>query len=536
MAEAWRKIMDGPPAATLFLDPVESATFGGGTECGAHSPLPECHMPPESEADAGAKILHEQLLVQQVRQWLDTGYRVVALGKSGNEAGRVSAWLEEHGLGGAVMIGVSPAPHGVIMPRERLVILTENEVFFHILRRRSLSLERQPDRRQLASEIETGNLAELDVGDYAVHATHGIGIFKGIVEADSSGGAHEAMELEFDEGVTVHVPIWQAHLVSRYIGSHKSVPKLSRVGGRRWAGVKAEAARSARELAAELLRIQAMRAASPGHAFPLKEKEQRDFEESFPFPETPDQLRAAAEIKRDLAAEKPMDRLVCGDVGYGKTEVAIRAAFMAVMDGRQVAVLVPTTVLAQQHYYTFRERFAEYPVIIEMLSRFRSPGEQREILGKLAEGKVDIIIGTHRLIQGDVRFASLGLVIIDEEQRFGVTHKERLKSLRATVDVLTMTATPIPRTLHMAMAGLRDLSTIMTAPSQRLPCKPSSASMTRRSSPTAYSARSSGAGRSTTCTTASKASRPAASAWPRLSQAPCSRSPTDRWPTTSWST
>ncbi len=465
--EAWGGILNGPPRAVRLLDPVESAEDGGG-DCGVHSPLPEGRGLLDGDADSGARILHEQILLQQISQWLDTGYVVAALGKSEAEAERLGAWLKERNLVDKVDLDVSPAPHGLVLPRERLALLTENEIFFHILRRRRLAVDRPPAPPPTPT-IESASRAELHVGDYAVHVSHGIGIFKGIVETESSAGIREALELEFDDEVTVHVPIWQAHLVSRYIGSGRLAPKLSKVGGKRWSGVKAEAARSARDLAAEMLRIQAMRAASPGHAFPLKEKEQRDFDESFPFPETPDQLKAAAEIKRDLALGKPMDRLICGDVGYGKTEVAIRAAFMAVMDGRQVAVLVPTTILAQQHFYTFQERFAEYPFIVEMLSRFRTPGEQRDILARLADGKIDVIIGTHRLVQGDVRFASLGLVIIDEEQRFGVSHKEKLKRLRATVDVLTMTATPIPRTLYMAMAGIRDLSTIMTAPSQRLP-------------------------------------------------------------------
>ena len=265
------------------------------------------------------------------------------------------------------------------------------------------------------------------------------------------------------------VPIWQAQCVTRYIGSQKGAVKLSKIGTARWNRIKSEAADSVRNLALDMLRMHAIRCKAGGTAFPNDDLAQHLFEKSFPYTETADQLRAAEEIKKDMESPRPMDRLLCGDVGYGKTEVAMRAVFKCVMSGRQAAILVPTTVLAQQHYYNFLERFAEYPVIIETLSRFRSKSEQREIIAKLKAGSVDIVIGTHRLLQQDVDFRDLGLIVVDEEQRFGVAHKEKLKKLRATVDVLTMTATPIPRTLYFSMSGMRDLSTIMSAPVQRLP-------------------------------------------------------------------
>jgi len=257
-------------------------------------------------------------------------------------------------------------------------------------------------------------------------------------------------------------------MVSRYIGSQATVT-LHKIGGRKWVTAKIEAVKAVRDFAADMLRFQAVRNSTEGTVFPEDDLEQRVFEDAFPYEDTVDQKRAVIEIKADMHKSRPMDRLLCGDVGYGKTEVAIRVAFKAVMAGYQVAILVPTTVLAQQHYYSFTERFAQYPIVIEMLSRFRSPVEQKQIIEKMRSGGIDIIIGTHRLIQEDVGFAKLGLVIIDEEQRFGVKHKERLKHFRTAVDVLTMSATPIPRTLYMAMTGARDLSTIMTAPGLRLP-------------------------------------------------------------------
>ena len=286
---------------------------------------------------------------------------------------------------------------------------------------------------------------------------------------ESGDGIREVISLEFDDKVTLHVPLQESHLISRYVGLTKAKPQLGRVGSGRWEKARQSAERSTLDLAAELLRIQAQREAQPGHAFAPDNVWMREFEAAFPFTETRDQAKAIGDLKADMERTRPMDRLLCGDVGFGKTEVAIRGAFKAVMGGRQVAVLVPTTVLAQQHLNTFRERMAGYPVAVEMLSRFRTRKEQDGILAALAEGKIDILIGTHRLIQEDVKFKELGLVIIDEEQRFGVKHKEVFKRWRAHVDMLSMSATPIPRTLYLALTGARDLSTIETAPANRLP-------------------------------------------------------------------
>ena len=265
------------------------------------------------------------------------------------------------------------------------------------------------------------------------------------------------------------MPVTEAHLVSKYVGAGKAHPPLNTLGGTRWRKAKEQAERAVRDVAAELLQIQAVRESQSGHAFKPDLPWQREFESAFIFEETPDQWRAIQETKSDMERPKPMDRLICGDVGFGKTEVAIRAAFKAVMDGKQVAVLVPTTVLAQQHFNTFRERMADYPIRIELLSRFRTRRQQQRVVKDLAAGGVDIVIGTHRLLQDDIAFKDLGLVVIDEEQRFGVLHKEKFKRLRTLVDVLTLSATPIPRTLYLALTGARDMSTIQTPPHDRLP-------------------------------------------------------------------
>jgi transcription-repair coupling factor (superfamily II helicase) len=272
-----------------------------------------------------------------------------------------------------------------------------------------------------------------------------------------------------DEPPKLYVPVTEAHLVGKYVGAGKAHPPLNTLGGTRWHKAKEQTERAVRDVAAELLRIQAARETQPGHAFKPDAPWQREFESAFIYEETPDQVTAIADTKTDMERAKPMDRLICGDVGFGKTEVAIRAAFKAVMDGKQVAILVPTTVLAQQHFNVFRERMADYPVRIELLSRFRTRREQQRVVKDLANGSVDIVIGTHRLIQCDIAFKELGLVVIDEEQRFGVLHKEKFKRLRTMVDVLTLSATPIPRTLYLALTGARDMSTIQTPPHDRLP-------------------------------------------------------------------
>jgi transcription-repair coupling factor (superfamily II helicase) len=316
-------------------------------------------------------------------------------------------------------------------------------------------------------------LAEVKAGDYVVHQEHGIGRFEGLVRMNMTGVEREYLLIHYAGTDKLYIPTDQLDRVTRYIGMGESVPALSKLGTSEWTRAKSRVKENVQEIARELLRLYSIRETAKGHAFPPDTEQPwlQELEDAFPYEETPDQARSIEEVKNDMERPRPMDRLVCGDVGYGKTEVALRAAFKAVLDQHQVAILVPTTVLALQHYNTFRERLKAYPVRIELLSRFRSDKEQKQVLEDLALGKVDIVIGTHRLLQKDVVFLNLGLLIVDEEQRFGVVHKERLKQMRAEVDVLTMTATPIPRTLHMSLVNLRDMSVIETPPQERLPIR-----------------------------------------------------------------
>ncbi len=331
---------------------------------------------------------------------------------------------------------------------------------------------RRPEPRQRprpVAESPEAAYADLQAGDYVVHVDHGIGIFIGLVNRTIDGIEREYLCIEYADQAQLYVPVHQADRITRYIGSDGRTPALSHLGSSEWRTTKSHVKEAVQEVAEDLLDLYARRKIIRGHAFSKDSHWQQELEASFPYVETADQLRVLAEVKRDMEMDRPMDRLICGDVGYGKTEVALRAAFKAVVDGKQVAMLVPTTVLAQQHYQTFCQRLAAFPVEVEMLSRFRTPQEQRDILERMERGAVDIVIGTHRLLSSDVRFKDLGLLIIDEEQRFGVTHKEALKKMRTEVDVLTLTATPIPRTLYMTLTGVRDISTINTPPEERLP-------------------------------------------------------------------
>ncbi len=373
---------------------------------------------------------------------------------------------------------------GFLCDEARLVVVTDAEVFgrYRVQRPRRL---KSPHAAAMRSALEI-DFADLEEGDLVVHLQHGIGRYLGLKSLPATVGREkpgigtprseiECLAIEYaprepgNEPPKLYVPVSEAHLISKYVGAGKARPPLNMLGGTRWAKAKEQAECAVRDVAAELLQIQAARESQPGHAFKPDAPWQREFESAFIFEETPDQFKAIGETKADMERPKPMDRLICGDVGFGKTEVAIRAAFKAVMDGRQVAVLVPTTVLAQQHFNTFRERMADYPIRIELLSRFRTRRAQQRVVSDLAAGSVDIVIGTHRLIQSDIVFKDLGLVVIDEEQRFGVLHKEKFKRLRTLVDVLTLSATPIPRTLYLALTGARDMSTIQTPPHDRLP-------------------------------------------------------------------
>ncbi len=345
---------------------------------------------------------------------------------------------------------------------ESLHLLTDGEIFGW----------RRPETRRRArpaAEAPEAGYSDLQAGDYVVHVDHGIGRYLGLVRRTIDGVEREYLCVEYADEAQLFVPIHQADRLTRYVGPDNRTPTLSRLGSQEWKSAKSHVKEAVKEVAEELLDLYARRSVVEGYPFGEDNAWQQELEASFPYIETDDQMRVIAEVKRDMQAKRPMDRLICGDVGYGKTEVALRAAFKAVMDGKQVAILVPTTVLAQQHYNTFSQRLAAFPVTVEMLSRFRTPQQQKEILARLEQGQVDIVIGTHRLLSSDVRFKDLGLLIIDEEQRFGVTHKEALKQMRTEVDVLTLTATPIPRTLYMALSGVRDISTINTPPEERLP-------------------------------------------------------------------
>ncbi|MGB9625720.1 MAG: transcription-repair coupling factor, partial [Phycisphaerae bacterium] len=343
----------------------------------------------------------------------------------------------------------------------RLIVVGDHEIFHRYQQRRRI--------RRVHAARPIQSWLDLEPGDLVVHVVHGIARFRGMKtqRKGDSEKTEEYLTLEFAGKAALHVPVSQIDLVQKYIGAGAVRPPLSKLGGTRWKNTKARVEEAVGDLAAEMLKVQALREAQPGIAYPADTDWQREFEQSFIYTETEDQVAVLRDIKADMSRERPMDRLLCGDVGYGKTELAMRAAFKAAEYGKQVAVLVPTTVLAEQHYQTFRERMAEYPFTIESLSRFRSRKEQNDIIARARKGQVDILIGTHRLLSSDVGFRDLGLVVIDEEQRFGVEHKERLKRFRETVDVLTLTATPIPRTLHMAMLGIRDISSLATPPMDR---------------------------------------------------------------------
>lgn len=360
-------------------------------------------------------------------------------------------------------LAVAPFDDGFAISEPALTVLTERQLF--------PERASQPRRRTRAArepEAIIRDLGELAEGDPIVHEDHGVGRYRGLVTLDAGGTPGDYLEIEYAKGDRLYVPVAQLHLISRYSGASPENAPLHSLGGEQWQKAKKKAAEKVRDVAAELLEIQAKRQARAGMAIDVDRTLYEPFAAAFPFEETPDQHAAIEAVLRDLASSQPMDRVVCGDVGFGKTEVAVRAAFVAATGGKQVAVLVPTTLLAEQHYRNFRDRFADWPIRVEVLSRFKSKKEIEAELAKLARGEIDVVVGTHRLLQPDVKFKDLGLVIVDEEQRFGVRQKEALKALRANVHLLTLTATPIPRTLNMAMAGLRDLSIIATPPAHRL--------------------------------------------------------------------
>jgi len=387
-----------------------------------------------------------------------SGWRIVVAAESEVQAERIGSMLAPHK---SLSIIASPISSGFSLPEIKLMVIHENEIFGRRKRPpRSLKSVR-------SSPIDT--FVELNPGDYVVHVNHGIGLFKGIERLNAQGFERDYIQLEYAGDETVFVPVEQLNMVQRYIGSEGNAPRLDTLGSKSWENRKNRVKKSVEDIAQRLLELYSKRKQSAGYAYPKDTEWQTMFEAAFPFEETEDQLRCVEEIKRDMESPSPMDRLVCGDVGFGKTEVAVRACFKAIMGGKQVAFLAPTTILAEQHYENFKERFSIFPVRIAMLSRFVDRKSARDILGRLKNGEVDLLIGTHRIIQRDVEYKNLGLIVIDEEQRFGVKDKERLKELKTNVDCLTLSATPIPRTLHMSLLKIRDMSLLATAPSGRQP-------------------------------------------------------------------
>ncbi|TDF91592.1 transcription-repair coupling factor [Paenibacillus piri] len=402
------------------------------------------------------------VLKSEMERWKKSGAKVLVLANGEERVERVRRVLADYSIEEPTILNGN-LQTGFELPNIHLVVITEGEMF----------TQKQRKARKVDKKIENAerikSYQELKIGDYVVHVNHGIGKFVGIGTLEINGIHKDYLHIMYAGGDKLSVPIDQIDHIQKYVGSEEKEPKVYKLGGADWNRVKSKVRASVQDIADDLIKLYAERQATLGYSFSQDSNYQQEFEGMFPYEETTDQLRAIEEIKVDMEKPRPMDRLLCGDVGYGKTEVAIRAAFKAAIDGKQVAVLVPTTILAQQHYETFRERFSGYPFNIQVLSRFRSKKEQTETMKGIKAGTVDIVIGTHRLLSADVKFKDLGLLIVDEEQRFGVSHKEKLKRLKTNVDVLTLTATPIPRTLHMSMLGVRDLSVIETPPENRFP-------------------------------------------------------------------
>ncbi|PYZ91550.1 transcription-repair coupling factor [Salipaludibacillus keqinensis] len=464
MSQSWDHILQETAAPKLFLS------------------LFLRHVPstnPQNIVNIQSKTMqnfHGQLnlLKNEVTRWKEAGYSISFICADKDRAERMKSVLEDYEIEAAIVgselppvkgqaqISVGSFMTGFELPLQRMIVITEEEVF--------TKKTRKPKRKQKLSNAERiKSYSELKVGDWVVHVNHGIGKYLGI-DTLKVGDIHkDYMHISYAGNDKLYVPVEQIDQVQKYIGSEDANPKLYALGGSDWKKVKKKVKSSVQDIAEDLIKVSAERERSKGHAFSQDGPEQQEFEASFPYQETDDQLQSIEEIKKDMERERPMDRLLCGDVGYGKTEVALRAAFKAIMDGKQVAILVPTTILAQQHYETIRERFQDFAINIGLLSRFRTRKELKQTGEGLKKGTCDIVVGTHRLLSKDIVFKDLGLLIVDEEQRFGVTHKEKIKQLKANVDVLTLTATPIPRTLHMSMLGVRDLSVIETPPENRFP-------------------------------------------------------------------
>ncbi len=412
-----------------------------------------------------------ELFADKIKEYRKKKYKILITLNSASKKRRISKFLQKKDLEISnqendfdILVLPNSFSEGFIFTDIKLVVFTEKEVLGN-------NQKRKRKIGDFEDGVEISALNDLKNGDYVVHENHGIGKYLGVETLEIQGQHKDYLVLKYAGEDKLYVPTEQIHLVQKYIGAEGGSPKLYKLGSSDWKRVKQKVKNSVKEMAVGLLELYAERETLKGYSFSEDKIWQQEFEESFPYEETPDQKQAIENVKSDMESDRPMDRLLCGDVGYGKTEVAIRAAFKAALDSKQTAVLVPTTILAQQHYNTFEERISEYPVKVEMISRFKTAAEQREVLKKVSRGEVDILIGTHRILSGDVIFNDLGLLVIDEEQRFGVTHKEKLKNLKRNVDVLTLTATPIPRTLHMALVGVRDMSLIETPPENRYPIR-----------------------------------------------------------------
>ena len=415
-------------------------------------------------------------LVKEIIRLRQRGYKTLLLPGSKDRALRLLELLREREVfpefvveprgdiqTGEVLILEGSVSRGFEYLDHKYIILTDLEIYGVHKQKKKARKRRDSDREALKSYVD------LTVGDYVVHENHGVGKYLGIEELDAAGVRKDYLKIKYIGTDHLYVPTDQMHLIQKFVGDDDKPPKLSKLGGGEWTKQKRKVQSAVEDIAEDLIKLYAKREAAKGHGFSEDSEWQQQFEDLFPYEETPDQLTSIVEVKKDMEKQRPMDRLLCGDVGYGKTEVAIRAAFKAVLDGKQVAFLVPTTILAQQHFNNFKERFDTFPVKVEMLSRFRSAKEQKKILEDLRVGNVDVVVGTHRILSKDLKFKDLGLLVVDEEQRFGVKHKEKLKNLKENVDVLTLTATPIPRTLHMSMIGIRDISVIEEPPEERSP-------------------------------------------------------------------
>ncbi|TSA31136.1 MAG: transcription-repair coupling factor [Verrucomicrobiaceae bacterium] len=476
-ADATLRDFFGKSDLVINVDPeetVEGIFLGSGfpethPAALADSGPPSFYPQPFAELGAGDLVLDavkREQFFDQLREWDAAGWTVAFASNNEGEGERFREMASDFEFDASKLHFLPvPATRGFVCPAARLALLSDAEI---LGRSASQRAHRAALRRErLRSGRAAMDFSEFEEDDLVVHLDHGIGRFLGLQKSPDGHG--EVLALEFAHGARLYVPLDQAWQISRYVGLGRRHPDLSELGDGRWQKAKAKASKGIYEYAARMLKIQAERESGAGHAFPPDSHWQQEFERSFLFTETPDQLRAISDTKTDMESERPMDRLICGDVGFGKTEVAIRAAFKAVTGGRQAAIITPTTVLAQQHFQTFRERMSEYPVTIELLSRYRTAAEQKRVVKALAAGSVDIVVGTHRVISEDVSFKNLGLVVVDEEQRFGVKHKDALKEKFRLVDVLTLSATPIPRTLYLSLMGARDMSVIETPPPNRQP-------------------------------------------------------------------